>query len=279
MNATIISNNEKHYPVLLDEILSIISPQNGGTFIDCTFGQGGYSKAILKNPKTKIIALDRDLNSEKFAQELKDKNKNRFLFYNLKFGDLEKIELTNNKINAIIFDLGFSYIQIKDLERGLSFKSAGPLDMRMGINNFSASEVVNTLDQKDLNLIFKIFGEEKDSKQIAKNIVRERKKNKIDTQKLVDIINFSKKKNNKKTHNATKVFQALRIFVNKEVSELISGLIKSVKILGKNGIIVVVSFHSLEDKIIKFFFKFLSEKNKVSRYLPDSINSPKVLKL
>ncbi len=279
MNATILSNNENHYPVLLNEILSIISPQNGGTFIDCTFGQGGYSKKILKFPKTKIIALDRDPNSEKIAKKIKIENSKSFNFYNLKFSDLDKVHLKNESIKAIIFDLGFSYIQIKDYQKGLSFKSEGPLDMRMGLNEFSASKVVNTLDQKDLEIIFKFFGEEKDSKRIAKKIIIERKKNLIDTQKLVKIINSSKKKNYKKTHNSTKVFQALRIFVNKEISELIEGLIKSVKILKKNGIVIFVSFHSLEDKIIKTFFRLLSEDNKISRYIPDNIIKPNILKL
>ena len=129
MSATILPVSEKHYPVLLDEILSIISPQNGGTFIDCTFGQGGYSKKILKFPKTKIFALDRDIHSEKYANELKVKNQNRFFFHNLKFGDLNKLNIKNERVKAIIFDLGFSYIQIKDLTRGLSFNSTGPLDM------------------------------------------------------------------------------------------------------------------------------------------------------
>ncbi len=279
MNATILSNNEKHYSVLLNEILSIISPQNGGTFIDCTFGQGGYTKAILKYSATEVLALDRDINSKKFADQIKKENTDRFFFYNLKFSDLDKIDIKNKKIKGLIFDLGFSYIQIKDYKRGLSFKSDGPLDMRMGLNDFSASEVINNLDSKDLELIFKFFGDEKDSKRIAKNIIRERKKNLIDTQKLVKIINFSKKKNNKKTHNSTKVFQALRIFVNKEISELLKGLIKSVKILKKNGLIVFVSFHSLEDKIIKTFFKLLAENNKTSRYLPDNISRPNILKL
>ena len=279
MNATILSDNEKHYPVLLNEILSIISPQNGGTFIDCTFGQGGYSKSILKFPKTKILAIDRDNKSKKFSDLLKIKNKNRFSFYNLKFGDLNELDLKNEKINGIIFDLGFSYIQIKDYTRGLSFKSEGPLDMRMGLNDFSAFDVVNNLDQKDLELIFKFFGEEKESKKIAKNIIRERKFNKIDTQKLVKIINFSKKKNYKKTHNSTKVFQALRIFVNKEISELIKGLIASIKILEKNGFIILVSFHSIEDKIIKTFFKLLSENNKTSRYIPENEKKINILKL
>ena len=279
MNATIISNDEKHYPVLLDEILSIISPQNGGTFIDCTFGQGGYSKAILNYPKTKVYALDRDNNTKKYTNDLLEKNKDRFFFYNSKFSDLDKINFNKEKIKTIIFDLGFSYNQVKDLKRGLSFFSDGPLDMRMGLNTFSALEVVNNLDQKDLVSIFKTFGEERDSKRIVKNIIIERKKEIIDTKKLVKIINFSKKKNNKKTHNSTKIFQALRIFVNKEISELIKALINSVKILEKNGILILVSFHSLEDKIIKTFFKLLSENKKISRYMPDDKGKTNILKL
>ena len=279
MNATIISNNEKHYPVLLKEILSIIYPQNGGTFIDCTFGQGGYSQSILKFSKTKVIALDRDIDCKRVAENLERKNKKRFTFYNKKFGDIDQIKYEDLKIKGIIFDLGYSYTQIKDPKKGLSFENNGLLNMRMGINEFTASDVVNKLEQKDLELIFKFFGDEEKSKIISKKIVLERSRGLIDTQKLVKIINSSKKKNNKKIHNATKVFQALRIFVNKEISELIYGLIKSVKILDVNGLIVVVSFHSLEDKIIKYFFKSLSEQNKISRYYPEQLKEKKVLKI
>ena len=279
MNATILSNNEKHYPVLLKEILSIISPQNGGTFIDCTFGQGGYSKSILKFSKTKVIALDRDIDCKRVAENLERKNKKRFIFYNKKFSNIDQINYEDLKVKGIIFDLGYSYTQIKDPKKGLSFENSGSLNMRMGINEFTASDVVNKLEQKDLELIFKFFGDEKKSKLISKKIVLERSRGLIDTQKLVKIINSSKKNNNKKIHNATKVFQALRIFVNKEISELIYGLIKSVKILETNGLIVVVSFHSLEDKIIKYFFKSLSEQNKISRYYPEPLKEKKVLKI
>ena len=279
MNATILSNNEKHYPVLLKEILSIISPQNCGTFIDCTFGLGGYSQSILKFSKTKVIALDRDIDCKRVAENLERKNKKRFTFYNKKFSDIDQINYEDLKVKGIIFDLGYSYTQIKDPKKGLSFENTGSLNMRMGINEFTASDVINKLEQKDLELIFKFFGDEKKSKLISKKIVLERSRGLIATQKLVKIINSSKKNNNKKTHNATKVFQALRIFVNKEISELIYGLIKSVKILDVNGLIVVVSFHSLEDKIIKYFFKSLSEQNKISRYYPEPLKEKKVLKI
>ena len=127
MNATILSNNEKHYPVLLKEILSIISPQNGGTFIDCTFGQGGYSKSILKFSKSKVIALDRDIDCKRVAENLERKNKKRFTFYNKKFSDIDQINYEDLKVKGIIFDLGYSYTQIKDPKKGLSFENNGLL--------------------------------------------------------------------------------------------------------------------------------------------------------
>ena len=278
MNATILSNSEKHYPVLLDEILSIISPQNGGTFIDCTFGQGGYSKALLRYKNTNVIALDRDPNSKIIAEKIKQDHKDRFSFYNKKFSEIDKIEIKKNKIKAILFDLGYSYLQIKDPSKGLSFENKGKLNMRLGLNNFSANEVINKLSQKDLELIFKYFGEDKDSKIISKKIVKERTKSDLNTEKLVQIINSVKKKGGK-IHNATKIFQAIRIFVNKEISELIYGLINSTKILDHHGIILSVSFHSLEDKIIKYFFKSLSEDKKTSRYFPLQNNNNKLFKL
>ena len=168
----------------------------------------------------------------------------------------------------MIFDLGYSFTQIKNLERGLSFSSIGKLNMRMGINDFSAKEAINNLNKKELEKIFKFFGDESEAKKIATNIVKERKIKKINTKDLVELIERSKKKKNFKTHSATKVFQALRIFVNKEISELMNGLIAASKVLKKDGILAVVTFHSLEDKIVKYFFKSLSEKKSISRYVP-----------
>ena len=268
MEATIVPKVQKHYPVLLKEIISIITPQYGGTFIDCTFGQGGYSKKILEFDNTKVIALDRDIESKKIANQMKDKFDGRFLFKNLKFSQLKNLKLKNENIKSVIFDLGYSYTQIKDPKKGLSFESVGKLNMQMGLNNFSAEDAINKLDEKELEKIFKFFGEENESKFIARNIVKEREKNIIDTQTLVKIIHKTKRKKNFKVNSATKVFQALRILVNKEISELIFGLINAAKILKKDGILAVVTFHSLEDKIVKYFFKSLSEKKSISRYLP-----------
>ncbi len=268
MEATIVQDRIKHYPVLLKEIISIITPQYGGTFIDCTFGQGGYSKEILKNKLNKVIALDRDPESNLLAQPVQKKFPDRFIFKNTKFSKLNNLKLKNENIKGVIFDLGYSYTQIKDPKKGLSFNNTGDLNMKMGLNNFSACEVVNKLDGADLEKIFKSFGEEKQAKHIVKNILKERSSTKINTKLLVEIIEKSKRNRNFKIHSATKVFQALRIFVNKEISELIYGLINGAKILNKNGVLAVVTFHSLEDKIVKYFFKNLSENKSISRYQP-----------
>ena len=279
MDATIVPEVQKHYPVLLKEIISIISPQYGGTFIDCTFGQGGYSKKILEFEDTKVIALDRDIESEVKANQLRNKFEDRFLFKNIKFSQLNNLKLKNESVKGVIFDLGYSYTQIKDSKKGLSFQFEGNLNMQMGLNSYSAEDVINKLDERELDKVFKFFGEEKESKFIARNILKERSKKNIDTKTLVEIIDKTKRKKNFRTHSATKVFQALRILVNKEISELIFGLINATKVLKKDGVLVVVTFHSLEDKIVKYFFKSLSEQKSISRYTPVTEQPETLLRL
>ena len=268
MEATIVLDSVKHYPVLLKEIISVITPQNGGTFIDCTLGQGGYTKEILKYKDTKVIGLDRDINTEIISKQIQKKFPDRFLFKNLRFSKINNLKLKNEEIKGIVFDLGYSFTQIKDPKKGLSFNSLGQLNMMMGLNDFSANEAVNNLEDKELEKILRYFGDEKNAKLISRNIVRERLSKKIDTQDLVKIIEKSKRKKNYKVHSATKTFLALRIFVNKEISELIHGLMNSVRILKKDGVLAVVTFNSLEDKIVKYFFKNLSEHKSISRYEP-----------
>ena len=278
MSATILPEKTLHYPVLLNEVINIITPQNGGTFIDCTFGQGGYSKKILEYPNTKVIAIDRDKNSQQIASDLKKKFEDRFSFHNIKFSQIKDLKI-DDEVKGIIFDLGYSINQIKDLSTGLSFDSKGELNMKMGLNDFSAKDVINKLDQKELEQTFKYFGEEKNSKIISKKIVLERQKKNLNTQDLVNIVKRAKKKHYTKTNPATKVFQALRIFVNKEISELTKSLEASASIVSQNGIILTVSFHSLEDKICKFFFNYLSKQDKVSRYLPEKKTTKKSFSL
>ena len=269
MNATINLEN-KHFPVLLNELISIISPLYGGTFIDCTFGQGGYSEKILENKQNNIIALDRDKDVLSNTSKLQKKYNKRFKFYNLKFSQLDQINIKNHEIKGIIFDLGYSFNQIKNSQKGLSFSDKGKLNMRMGINDFSANEIISNMDENNLAKVFKVFGDEKYSKKIAKKIAEKRKDKHIKTEDLVQIIDNVKKYQKTKIHNSTKVFQALRILVNKEISELINGLINSFNLIPTGGIIAVVSFHSIEDRIVKFFFKHYSEQRNSSRYLPET---------
>ena len=271
MNATMSLEETQHHPVMLDQILSIISPQHGGRFIDCTFGGGGYSKAILNYPETEVIGIDRDKLTQKYANDLRKKFPKRFIFFQEKFSNLSKIIKLDLNPQAIIFDLGLSSFQLSDSKRGFSFKSKNSLSMQMGINKYSAYDVVNNLDKKFLSNIIKIFGQDKDGKIIANKIDRYRKKKLINTsEELALIVNEAKKNyNKKKTNTATKTFQAIRIFVNQELTELILGLITATELLSDGGKLIVVSFHSLEDQIVKYFFKVYSELNKnPSRYLP-----------
>jgi len=150
MIATIISDVKKHYPVLLNELVSIITPQYGGTFIDCTFGQGGYTKKILDFKETKVIGIDRDIESSKRAEEIEKKFKDRFIFKNIKFSQINNLKLKNVNVKGVIFDLGYSYTQIKDPKKGLSFESVGDLNMKLGLNNFSAKNVINSLEEKEI---------------------------------------------------------------------------------------------------------------------------------
>ncbi len=267
-----------HFPVMLSEIIKICSPLKSGLIVDCTFGGGGYSKEFLKIPKTKIIGFDRDKSVAIIANKLKEKFKKRFKFHQSRFSEIDNI--LKESADIIIFDLGLSSIQLKDFERGFSFKSKLNLDMRMGLSDISAQDVVNDFSETQLKLIFKILGEEKEASIIAKNIVKSRLEKKItNVDELVRIIEKSKKKKfSRKINPCTKTFQALRIFVNKEITELIHGITNATKILKPGGKILVVSFHSIEDKIVKYFFSnFSKSRSRPSRYLPYEDNENYVL--
>jgi len=272
MNVPQTSLESSHFPVMLNEVIKICSPEKGGSFLDCTFGGGGYSEELLKFPNTKVTALDRDKSVLGKAEKILKKYHHRFSFYNEKFSNLDKILEGKEKVDTIIFDLGMSSFQLMDLNRGFSFKSNSKIDMNMGLSPISAEEVLNNFDESSLKSIIKILGEEKESTKIVKNILKVRKKKKIlNIPQLVDIIKKSKKRNfSKKINVCTKTFQALRIFVNKEITELIEGVSKATKFIKSDGKIIIISFHSIEDKIIKFYFKNFSENNlRPSRYLPE----------
>ena len=264
-----------HFPVMLGEVIKICSPVKGGVYVDCTFGGGRYSKKLLEFSQTKVIGLDRDKFILSIAKELEKNYPDRFYFHQKKFSEINSIAVKNKEVDAVIFDLGLSSFQLKNLKRGFSFKSKETLDMSMGLTNLSAEEVINKYSEKKLKLIIKILGEEKEASRIVKNIIKARSIKKITkVYQLVDIIEKSKKKNySNKINPSTKTFQALRIFVNKEITELITGIVNATKILKPGGKIVVVSFHSIEDKVVKYFFSnFSSSRSKPSRYFPEDQN-------
>ena len=267
----------KHIPVMSEDIDKILAPYKSGIYIDCTFGGGGITRKILSKKNTQVISIDRDNFVEFFSTEIKKEYKERFEFIIDKFSNLENILKERNlqKIPvAIIFDLGLSSFQIDNPERGFSYRHDGLLKMTMGKNNVTAHDIVNKLDQKDLRNIFSLFGEDKDSGLIAKLIVQKRKDKEISsTQELAEIILRAKRyKNSKynKVDSCAKIFQAIRMIVNQELSELYEGLISAIKNLSIDGKIVVITFHSLEDKVVKKIFDIFSNKIiGTSRYLPE----------
>ena len=242
---------------MVDEIISYLAPEKLKTYVDCTFGQGGYSKKILEKTNCNIIAIDRDKDAIEHAKLLKKKYPKNFIFCVDNFSRLDQVLKNNDikKIDGLIFDLGISNTQLNNPTRGFSFSNNGPLDMRMDIENLdlTAQKIINEFDQHNLSDIFYYYGEEKNSRQIARKIIEFRKKKEIST--TFELVELIKKVNSyKKKHPATRVFQALRIFINDELNELDITLKKSLLFLKKNGKIITVAFHSLEDKVIKNFF-------------------------
>ena len=268
----------KHIPVMSEDIDRILTPYKSGLYIDCTFGGGSITRKILSKKNTKVISIDRDNFVESFSKEIGKEYKNRFEFVIDRFSNLENILKERNlqKVPvAIIFDLGLSSFQIDNPERGFSYRQDGLLKMTMGKNNITAHDIVNKLDLKDLRNIFNLFGEDKDSGLIAKLIVQKRQDKEINsTKELAEIILRAKRyKNSKynKVDSCAKIFQAIRMIVNQELTELYEGLISAINNLSIDGKIVVITFHSLEDKIVKKVFDFFSNKKKgTSRYLPQN---------
>ena len=263
---------------MLEEVKSFIPKSKKINVIDATFGSGGYSSSIIKEFKVnQLIAIDRDPISEIFAKELKNKYIN-FKLVNDKFSNIDRIikevNSKDKKYDVIIFDLGVSSNQLDNANRGFSFLKDGPLDMNMGTSSTKAYEVVNLFEEKKLaDIIFKL-GEEKFSRRIAKNIVINRKVKLISsTSELAKIVSDSipfNKTNNIKIHPATRTFQALRIYVNDEINELKTSLKKTIDILNKHGLLIIVSFQSLEDRIVKDFFNHHGGKRwRSSRHYPE----------
>jgi 16S rRNA (cytosine1402-N4)-methyltransferase len=253
-----------HVPVLLKEVISYLNPKPGQNFIDGTLGGGGYTSELLKRG-AKVLAIDLDekaIDDFKRNKEIK-KYKDNLILVHGNFADLKQIchERRFYKINGIVLDLGLSSNQLEDKERGFSFTSEGPLDMRFDPvgNPLTAFEIINNYTVKELSEIFRTFGEEKKAFAISKIIREIRLKTKISSpQRLAEIVSSVYQKHFKKPskiHPATKVFQALRIFINHELENLEKFLPQALETLEPQGRLAVVSFHSLEDRIVKDFFR------------------------
>lgn len=255
-----------HKPVLLKEVLECLDPRSGDVVVDATFGFGGHSKEILDRigPKGKLIAIDQDPEViEKSKLELQDE---RITYICDNFRNLTAIleNLKTKKIDKILFDLGISSYHFDSARRGFSFKDDEPLDMRLSGSGPSAEDLVNGLPEVELADMFFRLGDERASRVIAKAIVEARRKNRIvSTNQLVDII-CSVKKKDSKHHQATKVFQALRIATNDELNAETEGIIAALDALDDGGRIAVISFHSGEDRIVKNIFKSRAKDGKLS---------------
>lgn len=260
-----------HKPVMLDEVLESLKPHEQETFIDATFGAGGYSAAILEKANCFIVALDRDPEAAIRAQSFKNKYNDRFSFYEGRFGDMERL-IPAAGYDGIVFDVGVSSPQLDEGERGFSFRMEGPLDMRMEKKGLSAADVVNSFEEKEIARIIWIYGEERRSRAIARAIVEKRRVHPFKTTtQLADLVRSIVGVERPGFDPATRTFQALRLYVNDELGELERGLEASEKLLKIGGRLVVVCFHSLEDRIVKNFLKKKSGGlSHPSRYLPEA---------
>ncbi len=257
-----------HVPVLMNEVLSALGPQGGEIYIDGTFGAGGYSKAILEAADCKLVGLDRDPDVLVHVDEMRAQFTERFSFIQTAFSHMEDA-VQGEKFDGVVLDIGVSSMQLDQGDRGFSFMRDGPLDMRMAQQGPSAADVVQYLKHNELIRIFKVYGEERRARRCADFIVRAREVEPIETTgALAQIITSALGKGGKK-HPATKIFQALRIYVNDELGELQKALLAAENILKPGGRLVVVSFHSLEDRMVKLFLRArCGDVSSGSRHLP-----------
>ena len=268
---------DQHIPVLLNEIVTAIEPKDGETYVDGTFGAGGYTRAVLSAADCRVIAIDRDPDAIRRAERFAEEFPGRFQILEGCFGDMGALLTAAgvDTVDGVMLDIGVSSYQLDEAGRGFSFREEGPLDMRMAQSGESAADVVNTYGEAELADIIFRFGEERKSRRIAAAIVRQREEVPFATTKeLADLVEKvigrpPRKKGQKQVHPATRTFQALRIHVNDELGELRRGLAGAEEKLGEGGRLVVVAFHSLEDRIVK---KFMAERGgrvpAGSRHLP-----------
>ena len=279
VNDDAIDGLVRHIPVMLAEVLRYLAPVPGDVIVDGTFGAGGYSRAILEQGAD-VIGLDRDPNAIAGGASLLEAYPDRFSLKQSNFGRLDQFA-PEGGLDGVVLDIGVSSMQIDEAERGFSFQKNGPLDMRMAQSGVSAADVVNRAKVGDLIRIFGFLGEERQAGRIARAIEKRRAETPFATTRdlagMIEIV--TPRKMTDKIHPATRVFQALRIYVNNELGELVSALHAAERALKPGGRLVVVTFHSLEDRIVKRYFADRSGRATGSRHLPEVAQAPEIFKL
>ncbi len=278
MSHIAVGGPARHVPVLREEVLAALAPRQGEIYLDATFGAGGYTEAILSTPGTKVLAFDRDPTAIAAGQDLVGEFKDRLTLERARFSELERVAKSHGiaAFDGIVFDVGVSSMQLDEAARGFSFRHDAPLDMRMDCEGQTAADLVNGVDEAELADILYHFGEERAARRIAKAIVAARAQEAITTTgRLAQIIAGVAPGRPGGIHPATRSFQALRIAVNDELGELVQGLLAAERVLTPGGRLVVVTFHSLEDRIVKHFFAARSGRGEAaSRPLPGEPERP-----
>jgi 16S rRNA (cytosine1402-N4)-methyltransferase len=262
----------RHVPVLGREATDQLKPRAGGVYLDATFGAGGYSRMILDAPGTRVIGIDRDRSAIAGGFDLVERSDGRLTLIEDRFSRLEAACASEglSAVDGIVMDVGVSSMQLDQAERGFSFRQDGPLDMRMGEGGPTAADVIAKASEAELADIIYLFGEERHSRAVARVIVAARKDAPIATTRaLADLVAKVVRAKPGDIHPATRTFQALRIFVNEELDELQHALEAAERVLKAGGRLVVVSFHSLEDRIVKNFLNARAKASGGSRHLPE----------
>lgn len=269
-----------HISVMMNEVLENLLPQKDELYLDCTFGAGGYTKSILKAANCKVLSLDADPTTFEYATKIQEEYGSRFEYVNDNFRNIARLFSSKTKFDGAVYDLGVSSMQLDRKERGFSFQGDEKLDMRMSGEGESAYDLVNDMEEDALADVIYLYGDERNSRKIAKKIVNFREKKKIETTKeLADIVSSCVPFRGK-IHPATKTFQAIRIAVNDEMGALRDSLNALPEILNIGARVVIVTFHSIEDKIVKDYFKENSDKKiAISKYKTQEIKSDKKFKI
>ena len=267
----------RHIPVLAATAVEWLAVRSGGTYLDATFGGGGYTRAILQTSGARVIAIDRDSDAIAAGASLEREAHGRLTLTEGVFSDLDAIAARHGAtaVDGVVLDVGVSSMQIDDAARGFSFRLDGPLDMRMGRSGASAADVVARASERQLATIIAVLGEERHARAIARAVVKARGEHPIETTRaLADVVAKVVRAHESAIHPATRTFQALRIFVNDELGELARGLAAAERALKPSGRLVVVAFHSLEDRIVKSFLATRSRAPSSSRHQPLPVTVP-----